>query len=80
MRDGNLKKLKLQKESVLLQLADTELLLPLPPPLGLGRIRIKKKKKIPVLAKQSAKTFEKGRENSIISLKKSGMLLEPAFN
>ncbi len=66
-------KLKLAKgESVLLQLADTTEPSPTLAATYLALGRIKSKKSIPVLAKAIGKDFDKGRENSSISLKEIG--------
>ena len=71
-------KLKLTKgESVLLQLADTAEPSPTLAATYLALGRIKSKKSIPVLAKAIGKDFEKGRENSILSLKEIG---DPSAN
>lgn len=66
-------KLKLTKgESVLLQLAETSEPSPTLAATYLALGRIKSKKAIPILAKAIGKEFDKGRENSIISLKEIG--------
>jgi HEAT repeat protein len=66
-------KLKLTKgESVLLQLAETSEPSPTLAATYLALGRIKSKNAIPILAKAIGKEFDKGRENSIISLKEIG--------
>ncbi|HMV42557.1 MAG TPA: HEAT repeat domain-containing protein [Leptospiraceae bacterium] len=66
-------KLKLVKgENILLQLADTTEASPTLAATYLALGRIKSKKSVPILAKAIGKDFDKGRENSILSLKEIG--------
>lgn len=66
-------KLKLTKgEAVLLQLAETAEPSPTLAATYLALGRIKSKKAIPILARAIGKDFDKGRENSILSLKEIG--------